>query len=269
MRTKENEIKPYPVYLGLVLACAFPFIQRYFYGHGINLFSSMGINLSAPVFEIVESSIELIITVFLVIAFVPLPLDDKHSPKINSLFITFCIGCFFLVMSKYATKAGYVIFEFIFNENSNLEVSSLPLNPVQFQYPIVFNFVAIIMAPFIEELCFRHIIFQKLKDFLSIWPSILIANLLFTLCHYPNYFGPLVTPKFFLLTAPYVFVIGLLLGIIRVKFSIWHAIALHSLINAYESSQAYTPLGIFIVLCVPFGAYFLWSTRSPYPILKS
>lgn len=259
MSAKVKGTKDYPAIVGLIIACMSPFLLSFIYDNGRDYLSYIAINLDSSTYEVVETLIELFVTIFLVKMFVPLIRGDKTPPRINNIFRAFSIGCLFLFISKFASEAGYLTYKYLMDVNQPIGTLKLPENPALLQNPKVFSFVVIFIGPIIEELWFRHIIYNKLRPFLAISPAILISSILFTLNHYPNYSGYLVFSKFFLLTAPFVFVIGLLLGIIRVQFSIWHAIFLHTLINAYGFIQTvYVPLGLLIALCMLFGIYFLW-----------
>lgn len=61
---------------------------------------------------------------------------------------------------------------------------------IQFKSISVYFFIsAIVVAPIIEEIVFRGFIQQKLSVFFSLWASIGITSIIFTIYHFPIWFS--------------------------------------------------------------------------------
>jgi membrane protease YdiL (CAAX protease family) len=85
----------------------------------------------------------------------------------------------------------------------------------------------VLLAPFIEEVIFRHILFYKFKDRGAVkWVMLIVSSILFGLAHINNFGGHIIA------TIPYM-VVGAIFGLIywRTK-NIWNNIISHLFFNS-------------------------------------
>jgi hypothetical protein len=145
--------------------------------------------------------------------------SDKLRLLVKLLILALCSSIFLLVIASviqnlFNIKVGEHAMDDLFNNNSEIKIF----------------FLAVIVAPFFEELIFRGplIFFKNSKYF----PTMLyIFTLAFGLVHISNF--ELTTQVLLLsplLVAPQISV-GFLLGYIRVKFGLSWSMALHACYN--------------------------------------
>ncbi|WP_353892778.1 CPBP family intramembrane glutamic endopeptidase [Proteinivorax hydrogeniformans] len=128
---------------------------------------------------------------------------------------------------------------------------------------LLFFLAAGIMAPLIEEVIFRGLIFKELRGKVSIFAVILIQALLFGFYHLN------------LVQGAYTFVMGVFLGISLLwTGSIWAPILIHAGNNIFSIGLSVMPfghffeqsavalIGLFIVL--PVSVWYLYKNRMPF-----
>lgn len=166
---------------------------------------------------------------------------NKPSKRYIGLSIVIGISLIFFAVSfreilKYIIE-NIKIFSISFNVTSGEKIS----------IPTVFLFLptildAVILAPLYEEIIFRGIIFNKLKEGFSVKSTIIISSIFFTFAH-------MIPLNFLTLEHIYTIIISLILGYVVYKTNcIWNSIIIHMLYNLMVICVHSFNLGINIYL---------------------
>jgi membrane protease YdiL (CAAX protease family) len=113
---------------------------------------------------------------------------------------------------------------------------TLPLTPLI----LIIGSLPPIIAPFLEELTFRHLLFYKFRHAGIFYPLFfVISSFLFGLSHLPNFHGE------FLPTVPYMLV-GAFLALVYARTkNIWYPLGMHFVFNFINSFPAAIFLALF------------------------
>lgn len=92
--------------------------------------------------------------------------------------------------------------------------------------------ITVLLAPILEEFAFRQLMLNMWLRLVRPWLAVAAVALSFALFHMPY---PIVDGlslwKFFVAEVPSLFIVGLALGAVRLRLSLWHAIVFHMAVN--------------------------------------
>lgn len=161
--------------------------------------------------------------------------------KKNDIFLFFCFGFAFQVISV----AGNLMINLFWS----LEASQKQMiNSISGKSVFLTILLVGIMAPIVEELFFRGLIFKHLRKSFDVKVALGIQALLFSLIHF-NLYQALPT-----------FLVGILLGVCYIRYhNIVVPILIHAFFNSYAIIQMYVPENISVVTFFVAVAVFIYS----------
>jgi membrane protease YdiL (CAAX protease family) len=110
----------------------------------------------------------------------------------------------------------------------------LPHGPINLSWTAVFG-VALTVGVF-EETVFRGFILQKFAEHMSFWFANILSSILFTLIHFPGWFGIGLNPNISIASILAVTLLGLLMGaLLKVTQSLWPAIIVHQVNDIFAA----------------------------------
>lgn len=158
--------------------------------------------------------------------------SDRWSLWKGPLCIVFGYAFTFVLAGKLAFVGNLICQKYFSNFNDfNYATSDVRDSMRRFSLnPYWFLFSSALLVPIKEELCYRGLIFSKWSENSRPYMAVILTSLFFAFAHISSYSVSL--PIFMISGFPSLFLIGVFFGFLRVRFTLFHAIAAHILWNA-------------------------------------